>query len=110
MEPTDLTIEILKSIRDEIRTTNERLDTLRTELSGEIHSVRTELSERIDQTNERLAALERRQVEAEVRLASELTAVLGTLDEVKTLLRENLSTALRDHERRIATLEARIDT
>jgi hypothetical protein len=54
MQPTDLTIEILKGIRDETRQTNVRLDELRVDLTG-----------RIDSTNERLERVERRQVESE---------------------------------------------
>ena len=50
-EPQDLTIEILKQIRDELVTT-------RTDLGGRIDELRTELGGRIDQTNARLSAVE----------------------------------------------------
>ena len=50
MEPTDITIEILKGIRDEVKQTNSRLDAMREELSGRIDSTNT----RIDSTNARL--------------------------------------------------------
>ena len=102
MEPTDLTIEILKSIRDEMR------------------GMRADLSERIDRTNERLDTLERTtnarferlerlQVEVETRLATQLVAVVGVLQEIKGALREGVATTLRDHERRIAALEERAE-
>ena len=54
---TDLTIEILKEIRDAVRTTNSRIDALG-----------TKLSERIDATNERLDRMEQRQERFEAGL------------------------------------------
>jgi hypothetical protein len=80
MEPTDLTIEILKGIRDEIRGTNARLD-----------------------------GLERRQVEGETRVATEIVAVASVVREVRDLLREDraLSAQVDDHERRLRAIEAR---
>jgi len=105
MEPTDLTIEILKGIREEAHETNEKLD---------------ETNDRIDQTNQRLDDLrtdlvdriervERRQTETEVRLASELVAVGGAVREVRDLLREDhaLRTRVDDHERRLSAVERR---
>jgi hypothetical protein len=87
MEPTDLTIEILKDIREEGRKTNTRLDT----------------------TNERLERLERRQTESEIRLATELVGVAGAVREVRDLLRDDLSVRARveDHERRLSAVERR---
>jgi len=80
MDPTDLTIEVLKSIRDELRGTNVRLD-----------------------------RVERRQADTEVRLATELVAVVGAVNEVRDLLREDrhLRDRVDDHERRLAAVEAR---
>jgi hypothetical protein len=105
MESTDLTIEILKGIRDEVRKTNERLN---------------ETNERLDDTNARLDQLrgdvvehiervERRQTELEIRLATELVGVAGAVHEVRDLLREDRALRQRvdDHERRIAAIEAR---
>ena len=43
MEPHDITIEILKSIRDEVRQTNSRLDEVRDELSGRISETNVRL-------------------------------------------------------------------
>jgi chromosome segregation ATPase len=65
MEPTDITIEILKSIREELRDT------------------RTELKEGI-------STLSRRVVESEVRTATAVTDMHGTLRDVRDLLREQL--------------------
>jgi hypothetical protein len=98
VDPTDLTIEILRGIRDEVRETNARVDRLRDELTGELRT-----------TNARLERVEQRQVEGEMRLATELVAVAGAVREVRDVVREDLAVRQRvdDHERRIAALEAR---
>ena len=87
MEPTDLTIEILKDIRDEARLTR-----------GEVH-----------QTNERLERLERRHTESEIRLATEVVGVAGAVRELRDLLRDDLALRARvdDHERRLLAVERR---
>jgi len=89
MEPTDLTIQILREIRDEIRTTRE------------------ELSGRIDQTNARLDKVERRQSESEVRLSTELIAVAQAVEKVRVLLaeRNDIGDKVDDHEKRLRALE-----
>jgi predicted nucleic acid-binding Zn-ribbon protein len=91
MAGKNITVEILKQIRDELRTTNAKLD-----------ETKTELSERID-------ALERRQVATETRLATELVAVAHAIGEVKDLLRTavDVRPKIDDHERRITALEQR---
>jgi ABC-type transporter Mla subunit MlaD len=92
MEPTDITIVVLREIRDEMR------------------GMRAELSERIDQTNVRLDAMEHRQTETEVRLATELAGVIAAVNEVRDLLRDNLIPVVKNHERRITAIESRIDS
>jgi hypothetical protein len=57
MDPIDLTIEILKDVRDAVRATNDRLDLTNAGLG--------EVVERMDR-------IERRQTETEVRLTTEL--------------------------------------
>ena len=88
MEPTDVTIEILKSIRDEIRVVAGRTDEVVTEVRR----------------------LERRQVETEMRLATELVAVTGAVNGLREDLREDraLRAKVDDHERRIDAIENRI--
>jgi len=87
MEPTDLTIEILKDIRDAVHKTNERLDA----------------------TNEGLGEVRDRQSATEVRLATEIVGVAGAVREVRDLLREDraLRGRVEDHERRISAIEGR---
>jgi chromosome segregation ATPase len=94
MDPTELTIEVLKTIRDELRGTNTRLDTANL---------------RLDTVNVRLDRVERRQADTEVRLATEIAAVVGALHEVRDLLREDrhLRGRVDDHERRLTAVETR---
>jgi hypothetical protein len=88
MEPADLTVEILRGIRDEVQG-----------VRAEVHT-----------TNERLGRIERRQTETEVRLSTELAAVVGAVREVRDVLREDrgLRARVEDHERRIAAVETRV--
>jgi hypothetical protein len=64
MEPTDVTIEVLKGIRDELRGANARLDTINAHL---------------DTTNMRLERVEG-------RLATGLVAVVDAVHEMRTPL------------------------
>ncbi len=69
MGPTDVTLEILKDIRTEIRQT------------------RQDLSVRLDQSNERLDELSRRIVESEIRTSTAITELAGTVHEMTGVLR-----------------------
>jgi hypothetical protein len=105
MEPTDLTIEVLKGIRDEVRG-------VRDDLGGQLQGLRGEvrvLSSRIDETNVHVERIERRQVESEVRIATQLVAVVGAVNEVRDVLREELAVRrlVDDHERRLRAIETR---
>jgi hypothetical protein len=102
MQPTDVTIEILQGIRDEIRETR-----------GELRTTRTELSNRIDETNVRLyemrTELSRRIVESEVRTATAITDLAGTVREMTDVLRSqnDLRPRVERCERDIAELKRR---
>jgi len=101
---TDLTNQILIEIRDEIRTT-------RTDLSGRIDETNQRLdqtNQRLDQSNQRLDRLERRQVEGEIRISTEVVALTGALNQLKDTLLEDrdLRQTVLDHERRLRSLEA----
>src|SRR5687768_573240 len=94
----DLTTEILVEIRDELRTT------------------RRDVNERIEQTNirldhtiERLDRVERRQTESEVRISTEIVAVVGAINQLRDAVLEDreLRNSVMDHERRITALEAK---
>jgi chromosome segregation ATPase len=95
---SDIMIKVLQEIRDELKGT-------RQDLIGRIDQTNS----RLDEANERLDRVERRQTESEVRLATELTAVVGAIDELKDVLIEDrkLRTAVADHEVRLKVLEQR---
>jgi hypothetical protein len=92
MEPTDITIEILKDIRDEVRQTNARLD----------------------QTNDRietgLADVSRRIVESEIRTSTAIAELAGTVREMTTVLRaqHDLRPRVERCERDIAALQHKV--
>ncbi len=103
MDPTDLTIEILRGIHDETRKTNERVDVLTVTLADGIERV----DHRLEHVEHRLERVEHRQTETEVRIATELVGVAGAVREVRDLLREDrmLRNRIEDHERRIVAIE-----
>jgi len=83
METSDLTIHVLREIRDRIDRTNDRLE-----------HVEASLSERIDETNVRIDNLTRRMIESDARVATELVEVVGTNRQILGLLRDRFD--LRD--------------
>ena len=106
MGSDDLTIEILKSIRDEARLTNERLEQTNERIE--------QTNERIDQTNLQLVQLgenlSRRIVESEMRTATAITDLAGTVRDLVTVLRSNndLRPRLERCEQDIAVLKQRL--
>lgn len=106
MAPTDLTIEILKGIRDEVKGVREEVNGVRDEVKVFREEVRGQLGE----TNARLDRLERRQADTEIRLSTELVAVVDAVRDVRDLLREDraLHDRVDDHERRLAAVERRV--
>ena len=100
MEPTDITIEILKGIREDLRT---GLQGVRDEIRDKVQGVRDE----VQGVSQRLDRLERRQTEAEMRVAMELIAVGGAVREMRDafLADHSLRTRVEDHERRLAVIE-----
>jgi len=87
MDPTDITIEILKGIRDEVKQTNTRLDSMRGELSGRIDSLHDE----VKQTNTRIDSmrdeLSHRIVASEVRTATAIADLAYATREMTDVLR-----------------------
>jgi chromosome segregation ATPase len=83
MEPTDLTIEILKDIRAGIEKTNERVDSLREDINAGLDRTNA----RLDLTNDRLDLLSRRVVESEVRTSTAIVDLAGAVRELTTVLR-----------------------
>jgi uncharacterized coiled-coil DUF342 family protein len=105
MADDELSIEILKGIRDLANSTRDEFRGTFEELRAEIRGTNA----RIDDTNSRLGVIERRQVDSEIRIATELVALAGAVREVRDTLREDRASRgrLDDHERRIVALEKR---
>jgi predicted nucleic acid-binding Zn-ribbon protein len=105
MDPSDLTIEILKEIRDEVRQTNFRID----ETNFRIE--KTNL--RIEKTNEGVdtgfADVARRIVESEIRTSTAIADLAGTVREMTSVLRaqHDLRPRVERCERDIAALQRR---
>jgi chromosome segregation ATPase len=99
MEPSDATLEVLKDIRQELRDT-------RTELKSEIGELRDE----IRQTNARVDALSDRVVESEIRVATAVTDLHGTVRELTEMLRaqHDLRPRVDRCERDIAEIKRRL--
>jgi chromosome segregation ATPase len=97
--PKDLTLEVLKQIRDEAKATNARLGTTNNRLET--------MDGRLETMDGRLEKLERRQSEMEVRLATELVAVANAVRQLRdTLVADrDLRKTVAAHEKRISSLE-----
>jgi chromosome segregation ATPase len=103
MAKKDLTVEILIQIREEMKATREQL-------SGKIDATNTRLdslSQRVDSTNDRLQRVERAQTESEVRLATEIVAVVSAINQLKDLIvaDRELRNRVDEHDRRLSALE-----
>jgi chromosome segregation ATPase len=92
----DIMVKILGQIRDELKTTRAELSSRLDEMSG-----------RIGETNGRLDDLQRRRLETEVRLSTEIVSVVAAIGELKAVIVEDrkLRSQVRDHETRIKALE-----
>jgi methyl-accepting chemotaxis protein len=103
MEPANHTLRVLTEIRDAVRDTNQKIDRTNDRLD--------QTNERLDQTNEGLEGLgeilSRRIAESEMRTATALTDLAGSLQGVTALLREALDLRPRVErcERDIAELQ-----
>jgi hypothetical protein len=103
MEPTDVTVQILREIRDGVMETNARLDQINARWDQTIHDV----NGRFDGVVYRMDRVERRLTETGIRLATEIIAVASAVRGVRDELREDrrLRAQVDDHERRIGSLE-----
>ena len=103
MEPENLTLEVLKEIREEGKKTNVRLDQLRDETSARIN----ETNVRLDQMRDELS---RRIVESEMRTATAITALAGSVGELVTFLKadRDLRPRVEQCEKDIVNLKSRL--
>lgn len=74
-QPTDMTARILASIRDDLLG-------MRADLQDTANAIRAEIA----QVKERLDRLELQQTNADVRVATELTALIGAIGDLKSTL------------------------
>jgi chromosome segregation ATPase len=113
VEPTDITVHVLREIRDELREVKSAVQ----DAGGRIDSTNARLDQtnaRLDETNVGLdrtrEELSRRIVESEMRTSSALVDVAGSIREVKDLLSDRLE--IRDRvercEREIDWLKSRV--
>ncbi len=106
-ETTDITVEILGKIQDELKATKRGVE----ELSDSVGERFAKVDERFAKVDERFDEMEntvRRLVaESEIRLATAITGHGETLEDIRTLLvdRAPLKSRVDDHERRITKLE-----
>lgn len=82
----DLTVPILRSIRDELRLLGARVD----KTNDRLETVNTTLGERIDETNRRLA-------QSEIRLSTQMAQLAGNISD------------LTDHLKKQHTLRPRVE-
>ena len=110
MQSDDLTLKVLIEIRDQIRSTNQRVDQTNMQLDQtnlQLDSMRDELGRKIDGLGDQLG---RQIVESEIRTATAITDLHGTMRDVHVLLRDRFD--LRDRvercERDIDELKHRV--
>jgi len=65
-EPEDLSVQILKQIREELVGTNRRVDALRAEATEQVESLRTQVTQRLDHL-----------AQGQVRIATEVSGLRG---------------------------------
>jgi hypothetical protein len=114
MEPNDLTIGILKGIRDEVRgvreEVREQVQGLRQEMRSGLRDVRGELGGmRVDLEGLRdeVHGVRDYMHEMDVRLSSEVVAFAGVVRQMSENIRVDraLCTRVDDHEQRLGALE-----
>ncbi len=92
MEPENLTLEVLKQIRDDGKRNGERIDETNARL-GEMNGRINETNGRINETNARLESLPdelgRRIVESEMRTATAITDLSGSVRDLIIVIKED---------------------
>ena len=79
MDPTLVTIEILKDIRDGVRGLSDRMDAMSHRVDA--------MSDRIDAMSDRMETMSDRIVESEMRTATAILDLRGTVVDLTVLLR-----------------------
>jgi hypothetical protein len=106
MQPTDIALEVLKEIRDGVRATNTRIEGANDRLDR--------VSARLDLANDRIDGLRetiaRRIVESEIRSATALAELVGSVSDLAVVLRaqHDLRPRVEQCERDIEELRRRL--
>ena len=98
-------MEVLKEIRDGVKGTNVRLETVESRLQF----VEKRLTNGFKELSEKIETVAARQTEAEIRVATELVSVGSLLGEARAAIIQKLDNhkTVLDHEKRISSLEKR---
>jgi chromosome segregation ATPase len=110
MEQENLTLVVLKEIREEGKKTNERLG----ETNSRLDQLRQQTNDRLNEPNTRLDQLRdelsRLIVESGVRTATAITSLAGTVGELVTFLKQerDLRPRLEQCEKDIVNLKSRL--
>ena len=113
MEPLDPTLEVLKQIRDDGKRNGERIDETNARLN-ETNARLNEMNGRLNETNTRLETLRedlgRRIVDSEMRTATAITDLAGTVRELVSVIKEDrdLRGRVDRCEKDIAALKQRL--
>ena len=91
MESTDLTLQVLIDIREQIKETNTNVETGFAAMNKRLEIGFADLGRRIDQTNRQLLV-------TEARLATEISALRGTQHDSLSDLRDRVDRCERDIE------------
>ncbi len=106
MEPTDLTVKLLQEIRDGVRQTNERIDTMNSQFGQRLEVMSEQFGQRLEVMSEQFG--QRFEViETTLRDLAEQMVMLARGVKTAVETRGRLDDRLEDHERRIAELEKR---
>ena len=110
MKKSDLTVEILKDIRAEIRQTNSGLQALGDRLDARIDALGDRLDARIDGLDARIDETNRRLVASEIRTATALTDLAGNVHELTAFLRvqSDLRPRVERCEKDIAEIQGKL--
>jgi DNA repair exonuclease SbcCD ATPase subunit len=114
MEPTDLTIHVLREIRDELRglkqTTEERFERLeqqQVETNARLESLERTTNERFDRLEGRMDRHETILERHEKALSLLINEVRGLGSRIDNLVTGPMGEKVRELDRRVATLESR---
>jgi chromosome segregation ATPase len=108
MAESDVTVAILREIRDEIRGSNIRLDAVRVELKSEIAEQGQQLRAEVQETNQRLSGVEARLAAVEETLKDLAAQQLMLTRYVKNVV-DRHEQSIDDLRERVVRIETRLE-